>query len=161
MSPARKSAWIIRGTLLIIVASTVAGCASTPLANSSRAEKATTSQEIDGSINPSPPEPNVWHVLRNTMADLHDAGIPIDYFFFVQAARVHSDCTMTTGAETCVVSSDAQHIRNIPERDSDVNDAILIAATEVTENVGRISFAGSIGRVTRFPCLRFCYLPRR
>jgi hypothetical protein len=81
MSPDRKSAWIIRGTLLIIVASTVAGCASTPLANSSSAEKATTSQEIDGSINPSPPDLNVWHVLRNTMADLHDAGIPIDYFF--------------------------------------------------------------------------------
>jgi hypothetical protein len=81
MSPDRKSAWIIRGTLLIIVASTVAGCASMPLANSGGAEKATTSQEIDGSINPSPPKPNVWHVLRNTMADLHDAGIPIDYFY--------------------------------------------------------------------------------
>ena len=81
MSPDRNSAWIIRGTLLIIVASTVAGCASMPLANSSSAEKATTSQEIDGSINPSAPELNVWHVLRNTMADLHDAGIPIDYFF--------------------------------------------------------------------------------
>jgi hypothetical protein len=23
----------------------------------------------------------VWHVLRNTMADLHDAGFAIDYFF--------------------------------------------------------------------------------
>jgi hypothetical protein len=23
----------------------------------------------------------VWHMLRNTMADLRDAGIPIDYFF--------------------------------------------------------------------------------
>jgi hypothetical protein len=77
----RKSAWIVRETLLMIVASTVAGCASTPLANSSSAEKATTSQEIEGSINPSPPELNVWHVLRNTMADLHDADIPIDYFF--------------------------------------------------------------------------------
>jgi hypothetical protein len=50
MSLARKSAWIIGGTLLVIVASTVAGCASTPLANSSSADKATTSQEIDGSI---------------------------------------------------------------------------------------------------------------
>ena len=78
MSPDRKSALIIRGTFLIIVASTVAGCASTPLANSSGAEK---TQEIDGSINPSPPEPNLWHLLRNAMADLHDAGIPIDYFF--------------------------------------------------------------------------------
>jgi hypothetical protein len=81
MSLDRKSAWIIGRTLLIIVASTVGGCASMPLANSSSAEKATTSQEIDGSINPSPPELNVWHVLRNTMADLHDAGISLDYFF--------------------------------------------------------------------------------
>lgn len=81
MSPDRKSAWIIGGTVLIIMASSVAGCASMPLANSSGAEKAATSQEMDGSINPSPPELNFWHVLRNTMADLHDAGIPIDYFF--------------------------------------------------------------------------------
>ena len=66
---------------MIIVTSTVAGCASTPLANSSSAEKFTTSQEIDGSINSSPQEFSVWRVLRNTMADLHDAGIPIDYFF--------------------------------------------------------------------------------
>ena len=81
MSLNKKSAWILGGTLVITAASTLAGCASLPLANSSSAEKAAASQEIDGSINPSPPEPNVWHVLRNTMADLHDAGIPIDYFF--------------------------------------------------------------------------------
>ena len=49
----RKSAWIIGGALLMLEASTLAGCASMPLANSSSAEKATTSQEIDGSINPS------------------------------------------------------------------------------------------------------------
>ena len=81
MSPDRKSAGMIRATLLIIVASTVAACASAPSANSSRADKATTSQEMDGSINPSPPDVNLWHALRNTMADLHDAGFPIDYFF--------------------------------------------------------------------------------
>ena len=81
MSSDKKSAWMIRATLLIIVASTVSSCASTPLANSSSADKNTTFQEMDGSMNPSPLEPNVWHVLRNTMADLHDAGFPIDYFF--------------------------------------------------------------------------------
>jgi hypothetical protein len=81
MSSDKKSAWMIRATLLIIVASTVSGCASTPLANSGSADKNTTFEEMDGSMNPSPPEPNVWHVLRNTMADLHDAGFPIDYFF--------------------------------------------------------------------------------
>jgi hypothetical protein len=79
MSQHRKSAWMIRGTLLIM-ASTVAGCASSPVANSSSAERATTSQ-LDGPISPSPPDVNVWHALRNTMADLHDAGFPIDYFF--------------------------------------------------------------------------------
>ena len=102
MSQDRKSAWTIGGTLMIIVASTVAGCASTPLADSSSAEKADTSQEIDGSINPSSQEFGVWHVLRNTMADLHDAGIPIDHSF-VSAARVHPDCRVITGAKTCVV----------------------------------------------------------
>ena len=81
MSPHRQSAWMIGGALLIIVAFTLAGCASTPSANSSGADKATTSQEMDGPINPSPPDVNVWHALRNTMADLHDAGFPIDYFF--------------------------------------------------------------------------------
>jgi len=81
MPPDRKPAWIIRGMLLIIVASTVACCASMPLANSSSAEKATTSQEIDGLKNPSPPDFSVWHALRKTMADLHDAGISIDYFY--------------------------------------------------------------------------------
>jgi hypothetical protein len=81
MSLDRKSYWIIGETILIIVASTVAGCASMPLANSSSAAKATTSQEMDGSISPSPPKLDAWHFLRNTMADLHDAGIPIDYFF--------------------------------------------------------------------------------
>lgn len=80
MSLNRKSG-ITGGMLSIIMASTVAGCASMPLADPSGAEKATTSQEIVGSINPSPPDLNVWHVLRNAMADLHDAGMPIDYFF--------------------------------------------------------------------------------
>jgi hypothetical protein len=80
MSLNKKSAWILRGTLLITAASTLAGCASMPLANASSAEKATTSQEIDGSINPSRPEPDVWHVLRTTMVDLQDAGISANYF---------------------------------------------------------------------------------
>jgi hypothetical protein len=113
---------MIRGTLLVIVASTVAGCASAPLANSSGAEKAATSQEIDGSTNPSTPEPNVWHVLRNTMADLRDAGVPIDYFFFFGVPVYIRTARWPRGREPA--SSNAQHIRTIPERNSDVNDAI-------------------------------------
>jgi hypothetical protein len=53
MSLNRKSAWILSGTLLITAASTVAGCASMPLADSRSAKKAGPSQEIDGSINSS------------------------------------------------------------------------------------------------------------
>jgi hypothetical protein len=75
MSLNSKSAWILGGTLLVTAASTLAGCASTPFADSRSAEKAALSQEIDGSINPGRPEPNVWHVLRDAMVDLNDAGI--------------------------------------------------------------------------------------
>jgi hypothetical protein len=75
MSLNRKSAWILGATLLVTAGSTLAGCASMPLADSKSAEKAGPSQEIDGSINPSRPEPDVWHVLRGAMVDFNDAGI--------------------------------------------------------------------------------------
>ena len=52
MSLNKKSAWILSGTLLITAASTLAGCASMPLPNSSNAEKAATSQEIDDLMGP-------------------------------------------------------------------------------------------------------------
>jgi hypothetical protein len=80
MSLDRKAVWILGGTLLVTAASTLAGCASIPLANSNSAENATTSQEIDASINPSRPALDVWHVLRNTMVDLNDAGFSVNYF---------------------------------------------------------------------------------
>jgi hypothetical protein len=73
-----KVAWILAGTLLITAASTLAGWASTPLADPRSAEKAGTSQDIDGSISDS--RPNVYHVLRNTLVDLNDAGISVNYF---------------------------------------------------------------------------------
>jgi hypothetical protein len=71
----KKSAWILAGTFVITAASTLAGCASMSSADSRRTEKSGASQEIDGSINPSPLEPDVWHVLRDAMAGLYDAGI--------------------------------------------------------------------------------------
>jgi hypothetical protein len=80
MSLNRNSVWVLGGTLLIIAASTLAGCASMPLADSRSAEKAAPSQEIDGAINQSRPEPDVWHVLRSAMVDLNDAGISVNYF---------------------------------------------------------------------------------
>jgi hypothetical protein len=45
------------------------------MADSTRAEKTGASQDIDGSINPSPLEPDGWHGLRDAMVDLYDAGI--------------------------------------------------------------------------------------
>jgi hypothetical protein len=80
MSLNRKSAWILAGTLLVTAASTLAGCASMPAADSRSDEKAGRSQEIDGAINLSRPEPDVWHVLRSAMVELNDAGISVDYF---------------------------------------------------------------------------------
>jgi hypothetical protein len=73
-----KAAWFLAGTLLITAASTLAGCASTPLADPRSAEKAGTSKDIDGSISDS--RPNACHVLRNTLVDLNDAGISVNYF---------------------------------------------------------------------------------
>ena len=75
-----KAAWIIAGTLLITAASNLAGCASTPLADSRSAEKAGTSDDIQGSISDDRPNANVCHVLRNAVANLNDAGISVNYF---------------------------------------------------------------------------------
>jgi hypothetical protein len=75
-----KSAWILGGTLLITAASILAGCASTPLANSRSAEIAGTSKDIHGSISDSRPNADVCHVLRSAFADLKDAGISVNYF---------------------------------------------------------------------------------
>jgi hypothetical protein len=75
-----KSRWILGGTLLIIAASTLAGCASTPLADSRSAEKAGTSKDVDSSIGDSRPNVNVCHVLRDALLDLNDAGISVNIF---------------------------------------------------------------------------------
>jgi hypothetical protein len=74
MTPNKKSAWILGATLLIMTASTLAGCASLPLTDSKSAEKAGTSQNLDDSITPSWPA-DVWHSLRNAMGAVYDAGI--------------------------------------------------------------------------------------
>jgi hypothetical protein len=86
-----KATWILAGTLLITAASTLAGCASTPLADQRSAEKAGTSKDIDGSISDS--RRNVCHVLRNALVDINDAGVSINYFLlfglpvFIQTAN--------------------------------------------------------------------------
>ena len=80
MALSAKSARILGGTLLITAASTLAGCASTPLADSRSAEKAGTSKYIDGSMSDSRPNADVRNVLRDALVDLNDAGISLNYF---------------------------------------------------------------------------------
>jgi hypothetical protein len=75
-----KSAWILGGSLLITAASTLAGCASTPLADSRSAAKADASKEIDGSISDGRPNADVCHTLRDALVDLNDAGISVNIF---------------------------------------------------------------------------------
>jgi hypothetical protein len=73
-----KSACILGGTLLITAASTLAGCASMPLADSRSAENAGTSKGIDGSISDSRPIADVCHVLRDALLD--PASITVNIF---------------------------------------------------------------------------------
>jgi hypothetical protein len=73
-----KSARILGGTLLITAASTLAGCASMPLADSRSAENAGTSKDIDGSISDSRPIADVCHVLRDALLD--PASISVNIF---------------------------------------------------------------------------------
>ena len=87
-----KSAWILGGTLLITGVSTLAGCASVPLADSKSAEKASMSKNIDGSISESRPNADVCRVLQDALVDLHDAGISFNIFslfgpVFVRTAK--------------------------------------------------------------------------
>jgi|SRR5450631_2045814 len=78
MAPNAKSAWILGGRLLITAASTLAGCASIPLADSRTAENAGPSKDIDGSISDSRPIADVCHVVRNALLD--PAGISVSIF---------------------------------------------------------------------------------
>jgi hypothetical protein len=73
-----KAARILGGTLLITAASTLAGCASMPLADSRSAENAGTSKDIDGSISDSRPIADVCHVLRDALLD--PASISVNIF---------------------------------------------------------------------------------
>ena len=75
-----KSAWILGGTLLLTAASTLSGCASMPLGDSRSAEKAGTSKDIDGSISDSRPNADIYHVVRDALVDLSDAGISVNIF---------------------------------------------------------------------------------
>jgi hypothetical protein len=75
-----KSAWFLGATLLITAASTLAGCASMPSADSRSAEKAGSSKDIDGSMSDTRPNADVSHVLRDALVDLNDAGISFNIF---------------------------------------------------------------------------------
>jgi hypothetical protein len=81
MSPKSRPAWILGGALFVTAASTLGGCAATPLGDSRSVEKAAPSQEIESSINPGQPELHAWHALRSVMANLYDAGIYFNFYF--------------------------------------------------------------------------------
>jgi hypothetical protein len=55
--------------LLIAAASTIAGCASMPLADSKSAENAGAYQDTDGSIGDIRSNANVCHVVRDALLD--------------------------------------------------------------------------------------------
>jgi hypothetical protein len=74
MAANKRSAWILGGTLLIAAASTLAGCASLPSADSKSADKAGTFHTQNDSTTPSWPA-DAWHALRNAMGAVYDAGI--------------------------------------------------------------------------------------
>ena len=73
----RILSWALGRTLLIAAASILAGCASIPLPKSTSTEKDGPPHEIDGSINPSPSESDLWHILRSALVDLNDAGVAV------------------------------------------------------------------------------------
>jgi hypothetical protein len=81
MSPKNRQAWILVGALFVTAASTLGGCAATPLGDSRSVEKAASSQEIENSINPGQPELNAWQALRSVMASLYDAGIYFNFYY--------------------------------------------------------------------------------
>jgi hypothetical protein len=85
-----KSAWTLGGTFLITTASTLAGCAAMPLADSGSGEKAGISKDIDGSISESRPNADVCRVLRNTLVDLNDAGISFNIFSLFGPALIRT-----------------------------------------------------------------------
>jgi len=74
----RKSAWILVGMLLIAASSTLAGCASMPLADSKGAENAGPSKDVDGSISAGRPIADVGHVVRDVLLD--PASVPVSIF---------------------------------------------------------------------------------
>ena len=64
-----KAARVLGGTLLITVAWTVAGCASTPLVDSGSAQNAGTPKDMAGSISDTRPSAGECHVLRDAFLD--------------------------------------------------------------------------------------------
>ncbi len=81
MSPNNRPAWILGGALFVTAASTLGGCAATPLGDSRSVEKAAPSQEKESSVNPAQLELNAWHALRSVMANLYDAGIYFNFYY--------------------------------------------------------------------------------
>ena len=92
MAPNAKSAWILGGTLLITAASTLAGCASMPLADSRTAENAGPSKDIDGSKGESRPSAEACHVVRDALLDPGRISVSVFSLFGLPVVFVGTAC---------------------------------------------------------------------
>jgi hypothetical protein len=76
-----KPAWILGGALLIAATSTLGGCISAPLADSTSAKYAGTADNTDGSTSGGRPIANVFHVLRDALADPASVSVSVFTLF--------------------------------------------------------------------------------
>lgn len=80
MSPNKRLAWFLGGTLCMPVAWSLGGCASAPPSMVTGADNAAIAQSIGEATNSTPEEPDLWHLLRSAAVDLYDAGLAFNPF---------------------------------------------------------------------------------
>jgi hypothetical protein len=71
------AARILGGTLLLTTASTLAGCASVPVAESRSAQNIGLSKDLDGSMSDSRPTADICHVWRDVLLDPSSVSVNI------------------------------------------------------------------------------------
>jgi hypothetical protein len=80
MSPNKRLAFFLGGVLWMAMASTLDGCASVPPSTATSADNAARAQSVGDSTNSTREDPDLWHLLRNAVADLYDAGLAFNPF---------------------------------------------------------------------------------
>jgi hypothetical protein len=76
----KRLGWCLAGALWMAAASNLAGCASVPPPKSTSADSAAMIQSTDDAANSSESQPDVWHILRDAVVDLYDAGLSFNPF---------------------------------------------------------------------------------